>query len=133
MVLRVFHTGEDGNSELVYEIKVEPKDMNRYLELGKPSGTYFIEIAQKTISGKTVVYARSNPIYTSASLLAAPASVSQGETPGEPSEEIWEQFYQELESQGIPSFPQGPSSAGVQKKSGVTTKKTGRYSSFRPV
>ncbi len=65
MVLRVFKNNSHGETELLYEIKVEPGEMNRYVHLEEGGGSYFIEIGQKTPSGKYIPYARSNKIVTS--------------------------------------------------------------------
>ena len=63
MVLRVLRTGPDGQAELIQEIRVEPGEMNRYVELKEGvAGGFFLEIAQKAPSGRTIVYARSNKI-----------------------------------------------------------------------
>ncbi len=65
MVLRVFKTNTHGESELLYEIKVEPDEMNRYVNLEESGGSYYIEIGQKTSSGRYIPYARSNKVVTS--------------------------------------------------------------------
>ena len=63
MVLRVLRTGPDGQAELIREIRVEPGEMNRYVELTEGvTGGLILEIAQKAPSGRTIVYARSNKI-----------------------------------------------------------------------
>ncbi len=62
MVLRVFHMDGPDQVHLIREIFVEPHEMNRYIEIGDKNGGYFLEIAQKAASGRTVVYARSNKI-----------------------------------------------------------------------
>jgi hypothetical protein len=63
-VLRVFRTGQEGVPILVQEIRVEPGEMNRYVELQEPTGDYFIEVGQKTAAGRYVPFARSNKIST---------------------------------------------------------------------
>ena len=65
MVLRVFRTGMNGDPELLYEINVEPGEMNRYVDIKGPGGSYYIEIGQKTASGRYVPYTRSNKVITS--------------------------------------------------------------------
>ena len=64
LVLRLFKTGHDGQPWLVEEVRVEPGERNRYLELKEPGGNYFVEIAQKAPSGLLRVYARSKLLAT---------------------------------------------------------------------
>ncbi len=65
MVLRVYNVGPDGEWILSDEIRVEPGQVNHYVELRKTGGTYVLEIGQKTGSGRYVTYAQSNPVLTS--------------------------------------------------------------------
>lgn len=111
MVLRVFKVGADGREELIDEIEVGPDEMNRYVELRETGGSYFIEIAQKTVSGKTVPYARSNKIITSST--GAPAAQAQDTPSGDPPAGFLEYFAEMAESE---SFfpPKGISSAENQ-------------------
>jgi len=50
---------------LIEEVEVKPGEMNRYVELKDPGGSYFVEVAQKTASGRVFVYSRSNKVVTS--------------------------------------------------------------------
>jgi hypothetical protein len=59
MVLRVFRINPQGESQFLYEIEVAAGSMNRYLEVDGEGQGYFVEITQKTVSGKYFVYARS--------------------------------------------------------------------------
>jgi hypothetical protein len=94
MVLRVFRTVEGGKSELLYEVKVEPGEMNRYVDLVEKGGSYFIEIGQKTLSGRFVPIARSNPIQTGIQW-QQPAS-SAADPQWEPPPGIQEYFSEEI-------------------------------------
>jgi len=64
MVLRAFRTGLDGGNELFYETKVEPWEKNYYLHLEETGGSYFLEVGQKTLSGKYISFARSGKLMT---------------------------------------------------------------------
>jgi hypothetical protein len=64
MVLRLFTVEANGEWILVDEIRVEPGQINRYVELKQTGGTYILEIAQKTESGRYITYAQSNPLST---------------------------------------------------------------------
>jgi hypothetical protein len=129
MVLRVFHTGSDGQAELIQEIRVEPSEMNRYVELKEgTSGSYFIEIAQKAASGRIVVYARSNKVMTGTS------TGSQGGPQGASTQ--WEtptgllEYFSEVE-EGVDPVPlRGLSSAEAHRKA-LLRKQIGRYSASR--
>ena len=86
MVLRVFHKDSEGKVELIQEIFVEPKDMNRYISIADPRGLYFLEIAQRSASGQLFVYARSNDLMAgpsgfTGSSWSVPASDPQWQTP----------------------------------------------------
>ena len=130
MVLRVFRTGADGQAELIQEIRVEPGEMNRYVELKEgASGSYFIEIAQKTASGRMVVYARSNKVMTGTSV------GSEGRTEGASSPQ-WEtpagllEYFSEVEETTDPLTVRGLSSAEAHRKA-LLKKQMGRYSASR--
>ena len=118
MVLMVFKVGAGGHAELVQEIKVEPGDMNRYIDLRDPQGTYYLEVAQRAPSGRTIVYVRSNRITLgpSESGLDSP-SARQWETPTG----ILEYFSKDEFTETFLT-PGGPSSMDSLKR------KKGRYS-----
>ncbi len=130
MVLRVFRTGVDGQSELIQEIRVEPGEMNRYVELQEGvQGGYFVEIAQKTASGRTVVYARSNKVLTGAAL----AFPGPGGGPAQ-----WEapagllEYFAETEGAVDPEALRGLSSAEAHRRALLLKQKhMGRYSASK--
>jgi hypothetical protein len=62
MLLRMFRERGDGGTELLYEVEVNPDSMNQYLPVEEPGFAYFVEVVRKTVSGKTVVIARSNTV-----------------------------------------------------------------------
>ncbi len=129
MVLRLFKTGPNGETELVQEIRVEPGEMNRYVELNEVEGNYFVEIAQKAISGRTIVYARSNKIVTGISPnppAGSPGSPDQGE---ETSREFLKYFSGEDETETFTLLP-GISSAEAHRRD-LERKKMDRYSASR--
>jgi hypothetical protein len=130
MVLRVFRTGADGQAELIQEIRVEPGQMNRYVELKEgASGSYFIEIAQKASSGRIVVYARSNKVMTGTSMeqSGAPRGGSQWEAPAG-----FLEYFSEVEEAVDPLPLRGLSSAEAHRRA-LLRKQMGmdRYSASR--
>ena len=123
MVLRVFRRDSDGKVELIQEIFVEPKDMNRYISIADPRGSYFLEIVQKGSAGKIAVFARSNelsagPTGFTGSSWSPSSSDLQWETPAG----LMEYFSQE---EFVETFltPGGSSSADSLKR------KMGRFAS----
>lgn len=130
MVLRVFRTGPDGQAELIQEIRVEPGEMNRYVELKEgASGSYFIEIAQKTASGRMIVYARSNKVMTGTFAGggdgSSDSSAPQWETPAGLLE-----YFNEVEETSDASAVRGLSSAEAHRKA-LLRRQMGRYSASR--
>jgi hypothetical protein len=128
MVLRLFKTLSNGQAELVQEIRVDPDEMNRYVEIMESTGSYFIEIAQKTASGRTVVYARSNPVMTGGSLSSGAAG-PQWETPAG-----LQEYFTEVEGQEAPIPVRGLSSAEAHRKAiqkALQKKHLGRYAASR--
>ena len=127
MVLRLFRTGPGGQAELIQEIRVEPGEMNRYVELKEgASGSYFIEIAQKTASGRMVIYARSNKVMTGTFAGGdngpSGSSAPQWETPAGLLE-----YFNEVEEAADVSALRGLSSAEAHRK-GLLRRQMGRYS-----
>lgn len=114
LVLRMFRTRNDGQADLIYEIEVDPRDMNRYLPIHESGGGYFIEVARKTASGKVLILARSN-------ILQAPTRGFSPETDPEwePSPRIEQYLAEELEvgpeNLSKPEALGGVSSAGAQE------------------
>ncbi len=120
MVLRVFHMDGPDQVHLIREIFVEPHEMNRYIKIDDKNGGYFLEIAQKATSGRTVVYARSNKIILGfAGQSWAPAS---GDPKWETPAGLAEYFSQEEYTETFLT-PGGISSAESIKR------KKGRYAS----
>jgi hypothetical protein len=62
MVLRVFKVWPQGERQFLFEIEVEPSEMNRYVQIPESVSGHYLEIAQRTRSGRYVVYARSNAL-----------------------------------------------------------------------
>ncbi|MGH7739538.1 MAG: DUF4912 domain-containing protein [bacterium] len=126
LVLRMFRARTDGQADLIYEIEVDPQDMNRYLPIYESGGGYFVEVARKTASGKVVVLARSN-------ILQTPSRGFSSETDPEwePSPQIARYLAEELEV-GSENLPEpgalgGVSSAGAP---GLRRKALEIFSSF---
>jgi len=72
MVLRLYRVEPNGDRFLFDEIRVEPEQVNHYVDIEPTGGTYVIEIARKTSSGRVVAYVASRPVVTgSASLNVA--------------------------------------------------------------
>jgi hypothetical protein len=67
MVLRLFHIASDGEKILFDEIRLEPGQMNRYVELKQTGSQIVLEIGQKTTTGRYVPYAQSKPVSTEVS------------------------------------------------------------------
>lgn len=129
MVLRIFKTGPKGETELIQEIRVEPGEMNRYVQLKDPSGSYFVEIAQKALSGRVVVYARSNQIMTGISSEPAGDSPVLSDNKWESPEFFLEYFADADEKEVALTIP-GISSAEAYRKE-LQRKKLDRYSASR--
>ncbi len=121
MVLRVFKVWPEGEKQFLFEIDVEPDEMNRYIELPEPVSNHCLEIAQKTQSGRYVTYVRSN--------ILAPSSTRNGPGTGsfafsEPAQPVQGLLdYYNQQGYADPSLvPGGISSAENQKR------KRGSYS-----
>lgn len=128
MVLRVFRTAPDGQSELIQEIRVEPGEMNRYVELKENSGSYFIEIAQKTASGRTVVYARSNRVMTGTAAESQGGQAAAGAGWEAPAGIL--EYFSDTEESTAPLVTGGISSAEAHRRT-LARKKMDRYSASR--
>ena len=117
LVLRMFRSREDGSADLIYEIEVNPEDMNRYLPVQEPGGGYYVEVARKTASGKVLVIARSNSL--TAPMIGFSAQV---EAAWQPAPEMERYLAEELELElGIDNLPVsgvvgGISSAEAQRR-----------------
>jgi hypothetical protein len=97
MFLRIFKKQPDGTSDFLYEIVVKQGEMNRYMNLEDDGGTYFVEIARKTYSGRYLVLARSNEVNTGATEPTVPINDSIWEMPVE----IREYFNDEIIEQSF--------------------------------
>jgi hypothetical protein len=122
MVLRVFHTGPNGEDELLYEVTVEPDAMNRYLEIPGTGNGYFVEIARRSVAGRLVVFARSNRI--PALISSFPSMSSAGGSAGEMPAGLRDYFSQNGEEEFLLT-PGGISSAESLKR-----KRNQTFSSF---
>jgi hypothetical protein len=129
MVLRVFKTGANGETELIQEVRVEPGEMNRYVELKDKDGNYFVEIAQKTSSGRIVVYARSNNVITGIPSETPVASSLLPDNQWKTPESLLEYFADVDETEASVTIP-GISSAEAHQKD-LQKKKLDRYSASR--
>jgi hypothetical protein len=67
MVLRLYQVDSDGEKILFDEIRLDPGQINRYVELKNAGSQYLLEIGQKTSSGRYVSYAQSNLVSTDVS------------------------------------------------------------------
>jgi hypothetical protein len=125
MVLRVFHSGPGGEIQLLQEIFIDPKDMNRYVDIDQRTGKYFFEIAQKAASGRLVVYVRSNPIQVGHDPSSAPAGSgsTHGSDPEMPAG--LRDYYSQEEYVETFHAPGGPSSMDSLRR------KKGRYAASR--
>jgi hypothetical protein len=113
MVLRVLKVSPEGDSQLLYEVEVDPGEMNRYLELKEPGGVYFVEVARRTPSGKVVAYARSNRIVTGPSGASWPPA---SDPKWEPPSGILEYFSEEGEETSAFPAPGGASSVDSMRR-----------------
>ncbi len=114
MVLRVFKIGKNGEHHFVYEITVAPGEMNRYVELDEPGGSYFLEIAQRTPEGRYWVYARSNPIGTPEASASFWSSSMDPEW--QPAPALLNYFHEQGYASDVSFIPGGNSSAESQKR-----------------
>jgi hypothetical protein len=73
-VLLVFRANAAGQAELVQEARVEAEEMNRYVGLKEPDGSYVLEIGRRMPGGQYIPLARSNRVNISIRNGAAAAS-----------------------------------------------------------
>jgi len=83
MFLRMFKKQPDGTSRFLYEKEVRSGEMNRYMDLEEEGGTYFLEISQKTHSGRYLVLAHSNEVQTGVPVYGVSPSDPSWEMPVE--------------------------------------------------
>jgi len=115
MVLRVFKMWPGGEKQFLYEIDLEPSEMNRYVELPEPVSDHYLEIAQKTRSGRYVTYVRSNVLAPSLAQRVPGMSSSASSEPSRPAQGMLD--YYEDQGYADPSVvPEGVSSAEHQKR-----------------
>ena len=127
MVLRLFSVDANGERILVEEIRVEPGQINRYVELKQlGGGTFVLEIGQKTPSGRYFTYAQSNPLSTSVQVSESFEAVSH---PLDASDEMPEEMVNYFYEQGYDvDSPAGTEfiSSGERHKHGGNEKKLSR-------
>jgi hypothetical protein len=117
MVLRLFTVGANGERILVDEIRVEPSQINRYVELSQTGGSYVLEIGQKTGTGRYLTYAQSNPIHTSVrSYTTSSLDVQDPISAGEVSQEMLDYFYDQGYDPDSPPLTEFISSAENEKR-----------------
>lgn len=117
MVLRVFKIASGGQEELIEEIKVGPGERNRYVELNDGGGSYIVEVAQKALSGRVVVYSRSNKVITFLPWFQAPSGAAWDAPAG-----LLEYFSETADSEPF-TAPRGISSAEAHRKAGAGKRK----------
>jgi hypothetical protein len=83
MFLRIFQKLADGTFGFLFEKEVQPGEMNSYIYLKEEGGSYFLEISQKTGSGRYLVLARSNEVQIGAPAQDLPPVNPLWEMPGE--------------------------------------------------
>lgn len=132
MVLRLLRMGPNGQMELVQEIRVKPGEMNRYVDLEGEPGSFVVEIAQKALSGKTVVYARSQTIVTGGPSFSAPSAVADFlRAPGDEIPKAFLDYFEEGEVDQVLVHPAGVISSAEAYRLEVLRKKGDRYASSR--
>jgi len=127
MALRVFQVGPDGKTELLYEVNVEPGEKNRYLELKEPGGRYYVEVVQRTASGRVVTYARSNWVSASSE---RPSFSTTADPQWAPPAGILEYFNDGEEGAEFFVTPIGLSSAEAQRRRMELEKKKSKWDSY---
>jgi hypothetical protein len=117
MVLRLFTIGPNGERILSDEIRIEPGQVNRYVELSQTGGSYVLEIAQKTGAGRYVTYAQSNPVFTAVQPYAANSLDAQDPiSAAEVSQEMLDYFYEQGYDPDSPPLTEFISSAENEKR-----------------
>jgi|ERR1700677_935585 len=117
MVLRLFTVGPNGERILSDEIRIEPGQVNRYVELSQNGGSYVLEIAQKTGTGRYVIYAQSNPVLTAVPSYTATSLDTQDPiSAAEVSQEMLDYFYEQGYDPDSPPLTEFISSAENEKR-----------------
>jgi hypothetical protein len=117
MVLRLYTVGANGERILVDEIRVEPSQINRYVELSQTGGSYVLEIGQKTGTGRYMTYAQSNPIHTMVQpYTGSSLDVQDPISAGEVSQEMLDYFYDQGYDPDSPPLTEFISSAENEKR-----------------
>jgi Domain of unknown function (DUF4912) len=130
MVLRVFKEGPWGQNEMVEEIQVRPGEMNRYLEMRDGAGIFFVEIGQKSPSGRVIPFARSNRIVTgfpSGAVENAPAAAG----PDWSSPKAVSEYFSGLEGEGPDPSPVPGISSAESRRKGFRPPGSDRYSASK--
>lgn len=119
MVLRLYEVSSNGEKHLVEEIRIEPDQINRYVEIKPHGAVYQFEIAQKTASGRVITYVTSKPVATDmgSPLDAADPPAPAGGASGPGMDVALEAYFEDLGYGGPSEHPTGISSMqGRQKK-----------------
>ncbi len=118
MVLRLFTAGPNGERILVDEIRIEPGQINRYVELSQIGGSYVLEIAQKTGTGRYVTYAQSNSVHTAIQPYATASNLDVQDpiSAAEVSQEMLDYFYDQGYDPDSPALTEFISSAENAKR-----------------
>jgi hypothetical protein len=117
MVLRLFTVGPNGERILSDEIRIEPGQINRYVELSQTGGSYVLEIAQKTGKGRYTVYAQSNTIVTAVQTYSVSSlDVQDPISAAEVSQEMLDYFYDQGYDPDSPALTEFISSAENEKR-----------------
>ena len=115
MVLRIFKIWPGGEKQFLYEIDVEPSEMNRYVELPEPVSGHYLELAQRTRSGRYVTYVRSNVLAPSLAQEGPGMGSSPSSEPSRPVQGMLD--YYNDQGYADPSLvPESVSSAEHQKR-----------------
>jgi hypothetical protein len=120
MVLRLYRMLSNGDRELVDEIELEPGQINRYVDLKQPEGTYVFEIAQKSLTGRVISVVTSGPIVATPIAASSPRlSAESGRDGLTEMEQMPEAMWDYYENQGYSELSEntaGLSSSEIQKR-----------------
>jgi len=118
LVLRVYRTGPGGQVDLIREIRVEPGEMNRYVEIPAEGGVFFLEVVQKAKSGKVAVLTRSNTVAIGpGAAWAMGPSHGTGQGTADVPSGMRDYFADEWDPEGVGAPGRGLSSAETQARS----------------
>ncbi len=118
MVLRLYEISPNGERHLAQEIRIEPDQINQYIEIKPHGAVYQLEIAQKTSSGRIISYVTSKPVATelrSALDASDPPAPSAG-SPGPGMDAALEAYFEELGYGNSAEHPTGVSSMDSRQR-----------------